>query len=409
MNPKAMRRMALLAAWACAALVCAPLRAGEEARPAKPAAAAEDALKPFDNPKRIDLEGQGLALNDVLAKIEAHFGWKLSPTTVDLAKYKVDLAVKGATCYEALDAVRRAAKLGYADAQPADAKVLPISFCELGEKGVCLAVAKGPFLFRVSGTARQSNRMIPFGMAPEKGSASRATTVSIYTEPGMKLSAPKIEKAYSEAPGGVRQEVNAWLHDYGMNHVPGAAKTYTPYFTAVQETGGAVSIGGNLVVQVPQAVERRVIEDLDAQIGKTLDLGGGSLEFKKIYDSERGVTLPFLAKGAAARIVSDDSGGLGFAGAMVMGGAGLGGAGLGDGAASLEDQVPKDQPGLWFFDANRAMVHSHGKSMRSSGQEGADWDVTISMPVRPKGVIVQWIGKQAERSVAFEIAGVPEP
>ncbi|MCK6474643.1 MAG: hypothetical protein L6R28_23230 [Planctomycetes bacterium] len=404
MDPKPVHRVALLAAWACAALYCGTLRAGEEAKAAKPDAAADEALKPFDSPKRIDLEGQGLALGGVIAKLEAHFGWKLSLSAVDLAQYKVDLAVKGATCYEAIDAVRRAAKLGYADAQVADAKVLPVSFCELGEKGVCLATAKGPYLFRVTSVARQFTRQVAFAQAPEEVQANRIIMLSIVAEPGMKITGPKFEKAYAEGAGGARQDVQAWLHDFGiMAHVPGAAKTYAPNFSTSQDISGTLTIGGTLVAKIPQALERRVIEDLDAQTGKALDLGGGSLEFKKILESDHGVTLPFTAKGTAASLLATEEGGFGAFAMMALGGAADAGAG------ALEDQMPKDQPGLWFFDANRDRIQWNGRSLISSGTEGADWDVTFRMPVRPKGVIVQWVAKQAERSVTFEIAGVPEP
>lgn len=398
MNPKAMRRLALLAAWACAALACAPLRAGEEA---KPAAAAEDALKPFDNPKRIDLEGQGLALNDVLAKLEAHYGWKLSPSTVDLAKYKVDLAVKGATHFEALDAVRRAAKLGYADARPADAKVLPLSFCELGEKGTCLAMAKGPFLFRVAQVSRQVNQEAVFGQAPGERQAYRNVMVSICAEPGLQAAQPKMEKAYMAAGQGEKQDVHAWIHEFGF-HMPGVAKVYTPNFSGAKDAPGPLALGGTLVVQVPQAVERRVIEDLEAQIGKVYDLGGGSLEFKKFIEAEGQVTLPFTAKGVAAGMVNAAQNSGRRMMMMMAGGGGLGGGG------GLEDLVSKDQPGLFFFDANRSLIVSRGMGY-SGGAEENVLDCNVRLPVRPKGVIVQWTSKQAERSIAFEIAGIPAP
>lgn len=399
MDPKAMRCGALLAACTFAALGHMPLRAGDEAKPAAPDDAAADALKPFDNPRRIDIEGTALLLAGVLAKLEAHFGWKLSPTAVETDKKTVDLSVKGATYFEALDAVRRAAKLGYIDATSNDAKVLPLALCELGEKGFCLAQAKGPFLFRVNQIVRQTTQEAAFGQASGERQAHRNVTVSICAEPGLKAVLPKIEKAFMAIGPGEKEDAQVWLHESGFR-MPGVAKIYAPVFAGTRDAPGPLALGGTLVVQVPQSVERRVIEDLDAEIGKTVDLGGGSLEFQKYIETEGLVTLPFVAKGIATGMVTASQRN-GMRMVMMIAAGGLGGA-------KLEDRVPKDEAGLYFFDANRQMVVSQGMGYVSGGDE-SKLDCNIRLPARPKGVIVQWTGKQAERTVAFAFDAIPEP
>ncbi len=72
-----------------------------------------DMLRPFDAPKRIDLELKDDTVAAALEKIAAHFGQNVIAEFYARDK-KITLSIKGATFMESIDAVRRAAVLEFA-------------------------------------------------------------------------------------------------------------------------------------------------------------------------------------------------------------------------------------------------------------------------------------------------------
>lgn len=120
-----------------------------------------DVLRGIDNPKTIDLDLKDAKVADALAALQKHFGWKVEASDEAAAKV-VSIAVQSASFFQALEAIRTAARLGYSsDATVSDKpNQLPFTLVELGEKGTVAAGASGPYLVYLNRVSANISRTL---------------------------------------------------------------------------------------------------------------------------------------------------------------------------------------------------------------------------------------------------------
>ncbi|MCZ7647905.1 MAG: hypothetical protein M5U26_22045 [Planctomycetota bacterium] len=355
-------------------------------------------LKRYDEPRKIGFELQAGNVQEALKKLEDHFGWKVEAFGA-AAEKPVSVKVEDATFFEALEAIRKAAGLGYqaqTGQQKDTDKILAVSLVEKGEKGHALASPCGPFLAFLTSIALSSNGSFDLVQGVENLNTRSTLQGFLVAEPGLAVQGAELaDLELLDAKGeSLVKPGNNQNPFYTHGHQ--AANGLYPLSIQMPsgEAAGPFVLKGKAKAQVPLKAETRTIESLTAQ---TIEIAGGSLTLEEPKQDGQRWSIKFTATGKAGDLFN--SGGRSFAFrrmkmAMVAGG----------GGADAGSAIPKEAEGLFWLNAEGKIV---GGGHSASGN-GNTWTVTMNFNEEPKKLVVQWVESKAERAYDVSIEGIPK-
>lgn len=150
---------------------------------------ADNHLRRFDTVKRIDLQIAG-TLREALDQLKADFKCVIaveSEENESFEKSRVDVSVKNATFFEALEAIRVAAKAGYTHHQAPN--MYPVALCELKSKMSIPAASAGQFLFFANAIETNVERTVNFNNEKPEVQQRLSFNATLAAAPGVRFSA----------------------------------------------------------------------------------------------------------------------------------------------------------------------------------------------------------------------------
>lgn len=362
-----------------------------------------DMLRGVDNPKTIDLDLKEVKVADALANLEKHFGWKVEASEEAAAK-TVSLAVSKASYFQALEAIRTAARLGYSPEAGASNKpgVMPFTLVDLGEKGATAACASGPYLAFVSRITGNINRVLDLAAGEPKETRTYLIDARVVAEPNLPVSA--VEPADSVFRFGKDGETKS------------SYRQLSPLGEGVKDCASLYSITENLIIAgeeksirwnlklsatVALKVDEQRIDDLSEGKDRTLKIGNNSIKITGLKEKNGRWELAYSASGD---VVQDLTGarrsnrmGLMVRNGMVFGGRAAGNAG----------KPPEYKAGLFFIDGDGNLIQNNGFSMQSNNNN--ELSATVTLGAEPKAVLLRAVDQKAEREFDLEIKDIPLP
>ncbi|MBE7462004.1 MAG: hypothetical protein HS116_00805 [Planctomycetes bacterium] len=364
-----------------------------------------EALKRYDVPKRVTLKVEGATVQEVLDKLKEHYGWSVAAAGV--SEKKVTLDLKEVMFFEALEALRQAAGLGYQIKQgfvgaEADGE-LPVSLCDLGERGVALAQARGPMLLIFAKVRSHSQGEFDLMQGQGSENASRTLEGAVVTEPGLPVQNFNIAEQSFLQPDGTEAAANDQRNGMrsGGFEMHGTKGVYTVQSTlpAGADVKGPLTWKGEVKVEVPLKVQKRTF-DVAAEAGKQIQIGNGVLIFQKPTKSGARWEVAFTASGQAGELFGGRQRGMGMNIAMMRAVAVGGGAAAG---GADKPAIPENAEGMFWLDADGKLLGG-GHSASGNGQS---WDVKMNLQNEPKTLVLQWVEDRANRAYRFELPGIP--
>lgn len=364
-----------------------------------------DVLRGIDNPKTIDLDLKDAKVADALASLEKHFGWKVEASEEAAAK-TVSFAVQSASFFQALEAIRTAARLGYAsDASVSDKPGrLPFTIVDLGEKGVAAAAASGPYLVFLSRITANINRTLDLSAGEPTEKRTYAFEARVVGEPNLPVSSLNLnESLFQFGKDGEAKSTYRQMQPLGEG-VKDCASMYTINEHPTLDTE-AKTIRWKLQVQADVAlkIDEKRIDDLSDGKDRTLKVGDSTIKVTGVKEKNNRWELTYAASGD---IVQDLTGrrGRSQAGMAIMARNGMVFGGRG---AANAGKPPENKPGLFFLDAEGNQIQNTGYSMHSSNNN--ELNATATLSTEPKGVLFRAVEQKAERTFDLEIKDVPLP
>ena len=272
-----------------------------------------DPLKAFDNPLRIDLEMRDVTAAEALAQIKKHFG-KTAVLIGTAAQKKCSLTLKGATFFEALDALRKAANLAY------DSNALmkdmyrqyschvalmgwspfggekndnpPINLIDLGDKSPMPAAATGPVLIFISWLSATTTSSLDFaeGRRQLPTKSSRAA-IFVVVEPELRYSGISIHSDLV-LPGENAKSKNFCFSQYQSywGCLPRDAAVQAYQFDTRFSVNGSfdkAKFVATATLHVPLKMREQRIEAIASLIGKPQLVFGETVTINSLDRDER--------------------------------------------------------------------------------------------------------------------------
>lgn len=349
-------------------------------------------LRDFDAPLKVDLVLKGKTVKDALATLKEAYGFEVKAGEGALAK-PLELDRKGLTFFEALEAIREGAKLGYRIDQAAanaDKKALGISLEELGEKSWVAATAVGPFL--VLGHSVSTNGSKTLDMAGG-GNEHRQfnAQIQVIPFPGLTLGGVSPEGGkFTDAKGNNFNgfNINRGRFSGMRQHRLGNQPIHlNDGFQLTAEATAPYIWEATLKVQVPLKLASKTLDDLSN--GSQVDLPDGRVAVHKPEESggKWKLKVVFPANSELAQ-------------------GGWGGVGMRAGGGGGDAKAPKDQPGYFVLNAAGNVIHSQG--MSGTG-DGRTMTYEFTYAEEPKALQFNWYGEKTERTYPIKLTGIPAP
>lgn len=372
---------------------------------------AGSAMARYEHPKTIDLAAKGLRVKDALERLHKHFGWRVNADDAAAAK-PVDLELKGATFFQAVEAIRAGANLAYASTQGTENLQVPSAgpftfrLVPAAHGGSPAAFVSGPFLLyldRYSFFAMRS-------LVPETGAATEQKMTSLLamlvTEPGVPASSAKIVKGLvKDAKGNVlfASQDDAENDGFGMEENAMLARSVYMQWQAADEPAGPLAWTGEIAAHVPLKMETLRVEDLESADQKPLVMGEARVAFEKPRKDGEHWSVTYTETMGSSNMAT----GLGVAAAggvvrsVASASAGASSEHANDGEGVLENEEG------WFW------LDEKGRRLQTLGQGGGGsetqmrWHVTLSG--KPKSVVIRKVTKSAPKAYAFAFEAIPAP
>lgn len=362
-------------------------------------------LKRFDAPTTADFEFANKPIKEVLAAFKATYGWQVLAAEATGEK-PCTFSVKGATFFQALEALRQAARLGYKLPEEADDEAvkheMPFELAELGEKGAVFAQALGPFLLFTASTTYSRSKHADYLQGTATETLSLNWEAYLVAEPGLQAGALKIRQfKFEDLKESKVADLSVSLDDStGAAHDKRAhCFTFSASATPDAAFAAPFNIRASLSAQVPLKLATKRIE-LAGAAGKTFTVKDGTLVFEKLHQEGGEWKVHFKSSGTVSEL---HSGGL------------IDDAGDDEGTARAEfspsarqenEEVPKNRPGLYFVDAQNHVIESQGQSL-SGGNEL--WTAVISLPKEPVAIVLQALEEKVEKKYDLLLKGLSMP
>ncbi|MCW8131417.1 MAG: hypothetical protein KIS92_13795 [Planctomycetota bacterium] len=352
-------------------------------------------LRPFDQPVTIDLDLKDAPVSEALAKLKEAFGVAVQAAEGAAAK-KVTVSQKGLTFFEALDAVRLAAKLAYRVDQAAgmnnkDKSTLCVSLDEPGEKGWCAAAPAGPFLLVVQSVSASGQRTLnPNGAMQENRQLNMQ--MGAVAQPGLTLGDVTVnDTKFTDAKG---TETNGYNHmrgrGFGFRNNQGGGYIYlNDGMQLGGEASGPLTWTADLKVLIPLKMVSKTLDDLSE--GGSLEVSDGKVTVQKPAKSGNSWKLRIVFPANSEMV---QGGNAGMRAAFVVAG-NQGG-----------NKPPKESPGYFVLNAAGDMIQSQG--MSGSG-DGRTMTYDLNFNEEPKSILFQWHGEKTERSFKAKLGEIPIP
>lgn len=355
-------------------------------------------LRSFDQPVTIDLEVKDLTVKEALEKLKATFGITV-PVSEAAASAKFDLSKKGMSFFEALDAVRKAAKLGLRVDQNAaiGGNMDPLTLCATLEepgKGWCSVSPCGPFMFVVQSvsinktrnanrTNRENKQLILMVMClPMPG----LTGGTVTTSSSKFVDAKGTEtNGYHDEPGKLGLKFGEW----SINPNSKIAICIMDGMQMPAEISGPISWEADFKVQVPIKVVSKTLANLSK--GGTVEIANEQITVNNLERTDNGWKLRIV-------LPSNSEFMQGCTHSHMMR---IGGGGGGD-----EEKPHPYTPGYFVLNGAGNLIHATRES--SSGDESkVTYDLTFDE--EPKSIQFQWYEEKADRILKVKLPEIPIP
>lgn len=363
-------------------------------------------LSRFDAPKMIDLELKDATVGEALAKLEKTFGWKVNYSLDAEKEKKISLSLKGAKFFEAVEAIRAKANLGYQispQGRDGAADVLPFTLCELGEKGAAAASTSGPYLFILDQVSLSTSRSVNLAAGNVSESRSLSVQAKLIWEPGLKLSNVGVEKGkYANAKGDSFQGHYPRLQYRNWNQPKGGATVFDFHDSIQGGEGLQGKLSWKTVIEaaIPAKTKTKEVADLVKATGETIKVGEGSVILKGVKKEKNEWKVHLVTSGTAGELFRLSSYGRHR---MAMAMVGAGGFRFGRGRSASEET----RAGATFRDAAGNRISWNGHSASGDGQGG--WDVKLDFRKEPKSLVLRWHEESFKRKYTVELKGIPVP
>lgn len=349
-------------------------------------------LRDFDAPQKVDLELKGKTVKDALTFLKKTYGFEVKAGDGALAK-PLELDRKGLTFFEALEAIREGAKLGYRIDQAAanvDKKALCISLEELGEKNWVAAAAAGPFLVLVHSVSTNGSKTLDMAGGGNEHRQFNAQ-IQVIPFPGLTLGgvAPESGK-FTDAKGNNFNGFNINRGRFsGMrqHRIGNQAIHLNDGFQLGADASAPFTWEATIKVQVPLKLVSKTLDDLSN--GGQLDTPDGRVAVHKPEESggKWKLKIVFPANSELAQ-------------------GGWGGMGLAVRAGGGDAKPSKEQPGYFVLNAAGNVIQSQGMSGTGDGRT-MTYDFTFGE--EPRALQMNWHGEKTERAYAIKLSGIPAP
>lgn len=370
---------------------------------------ADNHLGRFDTIKRVDLQVKS-TLREALDQLKADFKCQIATDgdneTFD--KTPVDVNVKNATFFEALEAIRISAKAGYS--QNYNANTFPLSLSPLPEKTLCPTALSGQFIFVAWSVETNIERTITFDQ--EKPSTNQRFSMS-----GVLVGAPGIRLA------------GVGLHEMILSDT--TPESYDPTFSLSAHALPESPVGQSLIrvnintdfqqaLKAPLALKFSAVAIIPVRVEeKTYALaapetavpvsGDITLKLKPAERREkRGWEIPFTANCNSSQLVQNPD----RRSRKVKKKMKEGVAENDDNEQDIDESIVTTHdavcsPGIYVVDAE-------GKKHQASYNFGGGGTQTscngrIFSSTEPKSILVRSVTEKAERSVPIELKNLPLP
>lgn len=362
-------------------------------------------LNRYDAPKRISLNEKGIVVKQALEKLRKAFGWTVTASE-EIASRKIDVAVKEVRFFEALEAIRRAAKAFYKPAkhdQKLDDHTLPFLLESTKPGGAAIAYSAGPFLVYFHGVTNHANlnASLLAGTVTER----RQTSLQghLVTEPGLPhpgVTIGDVTMAYKDGQALPPHSLNLsnWMDPTG----PEGAKNYSLNASLQSKPAEKKSLGADfkLTVNVPLEVKCKHIKDLATVFEKPIVMGGDTFTFHKPVKDGKNWTIMYdwvsaqnLERGGMA------GGAVASASATAMGG----------GHARRKERTkgaPKYQAGMFFLDQDGYLLNTGGYGSSTSNNR---CQISLTLDGKPHALVINSIRETVARSYKVAFKAIPLP
>ncbi|MBI3828272.1 MAG: hypothetical protein HY291_02065 [Planctomycetes bacterium] len=362
-------------------------------------------LKRFDAPKVADFDFTAKPIKEVLTAFKETYGWQV--IAAEAAREKpCTFAVKGATFFQALEALRQAARLGYKLPEEADEEAakreLPFELVELGEKGAVFAQALGPFLVFTASTTVQRSKHADYLQGTAAETLSLNWEAFLVAEPGLQAGSMRIRHfKFEDAKESKVADLNVNLDDTtgAANEKRAHCFTFAASGTPDAAFASPFNIRASLSAQVPLKLVTKRIE-LAGAAGKTFTVKDGTLVYEKLHQEGGEWKIHFKTTGTVSELHSSG---------LVENDGDEEGTARTEFAPSTRqenEEVPKNRPGIYFVDAQNHVIDSQGQSL-SGGNES--WTAVISLPKEPTAIVLQALEEKVEKKYELLLKGITMP
>lgn len=361
----------------------------------------------FERIQRANLKYSG-SLREALDRLKADFKTEIVTEGEDeFDKTRVDVNVQNATFFEALEAIRVAAKAGYNQTHHPNCYCLALAPLPAGTP--CPTALNGPLMFVVSSLGTEIERSITFDA--EKPTVEQRLNLSgvLVGAPGVRVSALGLREVQLVDAAGEVFDARTSISPYTFPDQAGAGIFFRININTQFPKGlkGPLGLKFTLVAMLPARLEERQVQLAEKAETVIQTPTGATLTLKPAEKRERrGWEIPFTADSPSNKLsllpekrsrkvknkvkANDDDN---------------------DEVEIDESIVSANDPvcsaGILIIDANgkKQFIQPNASSSTPNSSKGLIQIYTAE----PKTIVVRKVEAKEERSLPFEMKGLPVP
>jgi hypothetical protein len=371
----------------------------------------DDVLKAYDAPKKISLELKGERVEDALAKLKEHFGFEIAAEGAAGEK-KIDLSIKDLSLFEALEAIRAKADLGYEirnKFEESDTKKLLVQLKEKPEKAAMPAIASGPLLIFIENISMNVQRQLRSNADKAEETRSLQINGQLLTDPTLNFSGLEAGDLEVKDATGAAIQANFHVDQEHWREARGSGQVYRFYLNSQvkdKELKAPLSIKFGATLEVPLRMGEKKIEDLAGAKGKQVDLNGGSITVNKVEPKNNSWELSVTGVGIGMELLNNSSSMHSGLGRRMQARAAIRARGGGAPAGGTSGSVPENTAGFFILDGQGNPIERNGYSGSGNGKQ---YEVTLTLQGEPKSIVMKWVEEKADRKVNVQLKDVPLP
>jgi hypothetical protein len=370
---------------------------------------ADNHLGRFDTIKRVDLQVKN-TLREALDQLKADFKCQIATDgdNENFDKTPVDVNVKNATFFEALEAIRISAKAGYS--QNYNANTFPLSLSPLPEKTLCPTALSGQFMFVAQNVETNIERTLSFDQ--EKPSTNQRLSVSgvLVGAPGIRLAGIGLHEMIlsDNTPDSYDPTFSVSAHALPESPVGESLIRISINTDFQQALKAPLALKFSAVAVIPVRVEEKTYA-LTAPETAVAVSGDVTLKLKPAEKRDkRGWEIPFTANCNSSQLMQSSD----RRSRKVKKKVKEANEDNDNNEQEIDESIVASHdavcsPGIYVIDAE-------GKKYQASFNMGgggtqASCNGRIFSSTEPKSILVRSVTEKAERSVPLELKNLPLP